>query len=61
MSRLLLVRHCESSGPQPDAPLTERGLDQAVRLATFLAAYGYLLESDGGGRIRFEGVWNGGC
>jgi 2,3-bisphosphoglycerate-dependent phosphoglycerate mutase len=39
MSRLLLVRHCESSGPQPDAPLTERGLDQAVHLATFLAAY----------------------
>jgi 2,3-bisphosphoglycerate-dependent phosphoglycerate mutase len=39
MPELLLVRHCESSGPQPDAPLTDRGRDQASRLARFLAAY----------------------
>ncbi len=39
MSRLLLVRHCEASGPRPDAPLTERGRSQASRLAAFLAAY----------------------
>ncbi len=37
MSRLLLVRHCESAGPQPQAPLTERGRDQAIRLAGLLA------------------------
>ena len=39
MSRMLLVRHCESSGPRPDAPLTERGRAQAVRLADFLTEY----------------------
>jgi 2,3-bisphosphoglycerate-dependent phosphoglycerate mutase len=35
--RLLLVRHCESSGPAPDAPLTGRGHEQARTLATQLA------------------------
>ena len=39
MPALLLVRHCESSGPQPDAALTERGRIQAARLARFLAEY----------------------
>jgi 2,3-bisphosphoglycerate-dependent phosphoglycerate mutase len=36
MSRMLLVRHCESSGPWPEAPLTDRGRAQAGRLADFL-------------------------
>src|SRR4029079_1158602 len=39
MSRMLLVRHCESSGPWPEAPLTDRGRAQAVRLADFLTEY----------------------
>src|SRR5215831_7978088 len=39
MPALLLVRHCESSGPEPDAPLTSRGRAQAARLAGFLAEY----------------------
>jgi len=39
MPALLLVRHCESSGPEPDAPLTSRGRAQAARLARFLAEY----------------------
>ena len=29
---VLLVRHCESSGQEPDAPLTPRGRAQAVQL-----------------------------
>ena len=37
--RFLLVRHCESSGPAPDAPLTPRGLVQAEKLAEFLGDY----------------------
>jgi 2,3-bisphosphoglycerate-dependent phosphoglycerate mutase len=37
MRRLLLVRHCESSGQHPEAPLTERGLAQADGLAQRLA------------------------
>ncbi len=37
MERVLLVRHCESSGQAPDAPLTARGLEQAQALAEFLA------------------------
>jgi 2,3-bisphosphoglycerate-dependent phosphoglycerate mutase len=40
MSRLLLVRHCESSGQHGDAPLTARGLEQADSLAGTLAAFG---------------------
>ena len=39
MSRLLLVRHCESSGQHADAPLTARGLAQAEALAETLAAF----------------------
>src|SRR5262249_58802879 len=39
MPALLLVRHCESSGPRPEAPLTASGRMQAARLARFLADY----------------------
>lgn len=39
MRRLLLVRHCESSGQAPDAPLTARGYEQAETLADFLATH----------------------
>ncbi len=35
-SRLILVRHCEASGQDPGAPLTEIGLRQAHELADFL-------------------------
>ena len=34
---LYLVRHCQSSGQEPDAPLTELGRQQAEQLATFLS------------------------
>jgi len=37
MSQLLLIRHCESSGQAPDAPLTEAGYEQAIELARLLA------------------------
>lgn len=37
--QILLVRHCESSGQAPDAPLTERGRAQAEALAAFLARH----------------------
>jgi 2,3-bisphosphoglycerate-dependent phosphoglycerate mutase len=36
--RLVLVRHCESTGLQPEAPLTARGFEQARALAPRLAA-----------------------
>ncbi len=32
-----LVRHCQTSGQEPDAPLTEQGHRQAVLLAQTLA------------------------
>ena len=35
--RLLLIRHCQSSGQTPDAELTEVGLRQAHALAGFLS------------------------
>ena len=35
--RLLLVRHCQSSGQTPDAELTELGFQQANALAEFLS------------------------
>ncbi|MEX2207503.1 MAG: histidine phosphatase family protein [Myxococcota bacterium] len=38
MQRALLVRHCESSGQAPEAPLTARGNAQAEALAEFLAS-----------------------
>jgi len=37
MRRLLLVRHCESTGQDPEAPLTVRGHVQAARLTARLA------------------------
>ena len=37
MERALLIRHCESSGQAPDAPLTARGSEQAEALSNFLA------------------------
>src|SRR4030095_15246923 len=36
--RLVLVRHCASTGLQPEAPLTARGFEQARALAPRLAA-----------------------
>jgi 2,3-bisphosphoglycerate-dependent phosphoglycerate mutase len=39
MSRLLLVRHCQSSGQHADAPLTELGRAQARELAERLTAH----------------------
>src|SRR5262245_11472109 len=36
--RLVLVRHCESTGLQPEAPLSARGFEQARALAPQLAA-----------------------
>lgn len=39
MSRLLLVRHCQSSGQHPDAALTDAGHTQAHALAERLAAH----------------------
>ena len=36
MAALLLIRHCQSSGQEPDAPLSETGLLQAEKLADFL-------------------------
>lgn len=39
MRRLLLVRHCESSGPQPEASLTANGLRHARRLAEALEGH----------------------
>ncbi len=38
MARLILVRHCASSGQAPDAPLTEEGARAAELLAHRLAA-----------------------
>lgn len=38
--RVYLVRHCESSGQQPDAPLTALGAAQAEQLAAFLRPFG---------------------
>ena len=38
MNRVVLVRHCESSGQAPDAPLTETGVSQAVQLAGRLSS-----------------------
>jgi 2,3-bisphosphoglycerate-dependent phosphoglycerate mutase len=37
---LYLVRHCQSSGQAPDAPLTPRGHEQAARLAETLGDLG---------------------
>ena len=39
MRQLLLIRHCQSSGQDPDAALTEIGPKQAEALAGFLSDY----------------------
>ena len=36
---LVLVRHCQATGQQPHAPLTDAGAAQAQRLAEFLTDY----------------------
>jgi 2,3-bisphosphoglycerate-dependent phosphoglycerate mutase len=37
MSQVLyLVRHCQATGQEPDAPLTELGRQQAISLADWL-------------------------
>lgn len=36
---LILIRHCESTGQEPDAPLSETGHRQAQFLANFLSRY----------------------
>ncbi|MBB6673714.1 histidine phosphatase family protein [Cohnella nanjingensis] len=37
MKNVYLVRHCQAEGQAPDAPLTDEGNRQALRLASFLA------------------------
>ncbi|MED1794887.1 histidine phosphatase family protein [Brevibacillus nitrificans] len=37
MKHIYIVRHCQATGQEPDAPLTERGQQQAVQLASFFA------------------------
>lgn len=37
MNTIYLVRHCQAEGQEPDAPLTEAGIEQAQQLAVFLA------------------------
>lgn len=39
-STLIFVRHCQSTGQAPDAPLTSRGLTDAIELANRLAPFG---------------------
>ena len=39
MRPLLLIRHCQSAGQEPDAALTEIGQKQAEALARFLSYY----------------------
>ena len=39
MSSLILVRHCEAAGQEPDAPLTQAGRREALELANFLSAF----------------------
>lgn len=37
---LYLIRHCTTTGQEPEAPLTEAGFEQAARLAEWLADRG---------------------
>ena len=39
MYRLLLIRHCQSAGQQPDAALTQAGMRAAEALAGFLSRF----------------------
>lgn len=36
---LILIRHCQATGQQPNAPLTDTGSQQAQTLADFLSEY----------------------
>ena len=38
-SKLILVRHCQATGQEPEAPLTDVGIQQAQTLAGFLSAH----------------------
>jgi 2,3-bisphosphoglycerate-dependent phosphoglycerate mutase len=40
MTTLYLIRHCKAEGQEPDAPLTEEGVRQSLRLAEALEAQG---------------------
>lgn len=37
MKHIYIVRHCKAAGQEPDAPLTELGVQQADQLAAFLS------------------------
>ncbi|MCH7321516.1 histidine phosphatase family protein [Solibacillus sp. MA9] len=39
MTKFLLIRHCSAEGQEPEAALTEAGLEQAQQLADFLETY----------------------
>ena len=39
MSSLILVRHCQAAGQEPDAPLTSAGQRQARELADYLSVF----------------------
>ena len=39
MQQVLLVRHCDTTGQDPEAPLTAAGTDQALRLAERLSSF----------------------
>lgn len=39
MKTIYLVRHCQATGQEPEAQLTEKGEEQARQLATFFADY----------------------
>lgn len=34
---IYIIRHCEATGQAPDASLTEKGKEQAKKLAVFLS------------------------
>jgi broad specificity phosphatase PhoE len=36
MARILLIRHCQSTGSSDDSPLTDVGREQAQKLASWL-------------------------
>ncbi|MEK5440957.1 histidine phosphatase family protein [Fredinandcohnia sp. FSL W7-1320] len=35
MKNIYMIRHCEAEGQEPEAPLTEKGKQQAINLAAF--------------------------
>src|SRR5437868_3322913 len=40
LAKVLLIRHCQTTGQGPDSPLTELGREQAVALAVWLQGRG---------------------